>query len=334
MKILVTGSNGLLGQKLVYLLRNKPDVELIATSRGENRLHEKSGYTYFSLDITDALQTEKIISDTKPNVIINTAAMTNVDACEVKKEECWKQNVTAVENLISAIKNQQSSLDTSQASASRTSAVGTKPQTSNLNPESFRYPIHFIHLSTDFVFDGENGPYKEDDITNPLSYYAKSKWEAEKRIMASGLKWAIARTIIIYGVADEMSRSNIVLWAKSALEKGEPLKIVNDQWRMPTLAEDLAEGCYLIAKKGATGIYHLSGKDFMRIDELAERVADFFHLDKSIISTVSSDTLNQAAKRPPKTGFILDKAIRDLGYSPHSFEEGLAILAKQLENVK
>jgi dTDP-4-dehydrorhamnose reductase len=306
MKILITGANGLLGQKLVYLLKTKPEIKVVATSRGENRLKDKSGYEFRSLDITDKIQTEKIISEVQPDVIINTAAMTNVDACEIQKEECWKQNVTAVENLIDAVYKLV------------------------LRPQS---PVpHLIHLSTDFVFDGANGPYKEDDLPNPIAYYSQSKYEAEKLIQKSNIKWSIARTIIIYGVADEMSRSNIVLWAKSALEKGDPLKIVNDQWRMPTLAEDLAEGCYLIAKKGATGIYHLSGKDFMRIDELVERVADFFHLDKSIISTVSSDTLNQAAKRPPKTGFILDKAIRDLGYNPHSFEEGLAILSQQLEN--
>lgn len=305
-KILITGANGLLGQKLVYLLKTKPEIKVIATSRGENRLKDKEAYEFLSLDITDKLQTEKVIFEVKPDVIINTAAMTNVDACEIQKEECWKQNVVAVQNLIDAI-----------------SKLASRPL--SLVP-------HLIHLSTDFVFDGANGPYKEDDIPNPLAYYSQSKYEAEKLIQKSNIKWSIARTIIIYGVADEMSRSNIVLWAKSALEKGAPLKIVNDQWRMPTLAEDLAEGCYLIAKKGATGIYHLSGKDFMRIDELVERVADFFHLDKSIISTVSSDTLNQAAKRPPKTGFILDKAIRDLGYNPHSFEEGLTILSQQLEN--
>lgn len=306
MKILITGANGLLGQKLVYLLKTKPEIKVVATSRGENRLKDKSGYDFVTLDITDKSQTEKVISEVQPDVIINTAAMTNVDACEIQKEECWKQNVTAVENIIEGI--------------------------SKLQIRNPKLQTHLVHLSTDFVFDGANGPYKEDDIPNPLAYYSQSKYEAEKLIQKSNIKWTIARTIIIYGVADEMSRSNIVLWAKSALEKGDPLKIVNDQWRMPTLAEDLAEGCYLIAKKGATGIYHLSGKDFMRIDELVERVADFFHLDKSIISTVSSDTLNQTAKRPPKTGFILDKAIRDLGYNPHSFEEGLAILSQQLKN--
>ena len=130
-----------------------------------------------------------------------------------------------------------------------------------------------------------------------------------------------------------MSRSNIVLWAKEALEKGSPLTIVDDQFRSPTLAEDLAMGCWLIAQKEAEGIYHLSGKDVMSIIDLVYRVADFYELDKSIVTPIKTSSLNQAAKRPPKTGFILDKAVNDLGYNPVSFEEGLTELTKQLENV-
>jgi dTDP-4-dehydrorhamnose reductase len=121
-----------------------------------------------------------------------------------------------------------------------------------------------------------------------------------------------------------------VLWAKSALEKGQPIKVVDDQWRMPTLAEDLADGCIRIAKRGATGIYNLSGPDGMSILELVNRVGEFFHLDTSVVSPVKSDTLGQPAKRPPKTGFVLDKARKDLGYSPRGFEAGLAVLRDQL----
>jgi len=128
-----------------------------------------------------------------------------------------------------------------------------------------------------------------------------------------------------------MSRSNIVLWAKEALAKGNPLTIVDDQFRSPTLAEDLAMGCWLIAEKQATGIYHIAGKDVMNIVELVSRVADFYGYDKSIITPIKSTTLNQTAKRPPKTGFVLAKAIKDLNYSPCTFEEGLAILDNQLK---
>lgn len=303
-KILITGSNGLLGQKLVYRLKERKDVDLIATSKGENRILNKDGYTYVSLDITSKEEVENTISKFLPDVIINTAAMTNVDACETQPEICRKLNVDAVSYLLKAVKNQELS-----------------------NPN---YKCHFIHLSTDFIFDGENGPYDENAIPAPLSIYGQSKLDAETLVINSGLNYAIVRTIIVYGIVDGMSRSNIVLWAREALLKGQKINVVNDQFRTPTLAEDLADGCILIADKGATGIFNISGKDFMSIYDLVVQVADYFKLDKNLINPISSSSLNQPAKRPPKTGFILDKAMKELGYNPHSFKEGLDIVAKQI----
>ena len=301
-KILITGSNGLLGQKLVYALLQRDDVVLIATSKGENRLIKKDGYVYEPLDITNKTEVEKVFSKYLPDCIINTAAMTNVDACETQREECWKLNVDAVQYMVDTIKDSKFKIQ----------------------------DCHLIHLSTDFVFDGEAGPYKEDDTPNPLSYYALSKYESEKVLQKSTIKWAIARTIIVYGIVDNMSRSNIVLWAKDALSKKQKINVVDDQFRSPTLAEDLAAGCILIANKGATGIYNISGKDTMSILELVYCVADFWKLDKNLITPSKSNTLKQPAKRPARTGFILDKAYKDLGYDPHSFIEGLKILDEQL----
>lgn len=300
-KILITGSNGLLGQKLVYALVKRKDVQVIATALGPNRLLKQEGYTYESLDITDKEQVNTIVSKYQPNVIINTAAMTNVDACETKKEEAWLLNVTAVENIVTAIES--------------------------LNPST-----HLIHLSTDFIFDGEKGSaYVETDAPNPLSYYALTKLEAEKVIEKSTVKWAIARTIIVFGIVDSMSRSNIVLWAKDALTKGQKINVVDDQFRSPTLAEDLADGCILIADKGATGIFNLAGPATFSVLELVYKVADFWKLDKSLVSPSKSTTLNQPAKRPPRTGLIIDKARKELGYNPRSFEEGLKVLDEQLK---
>jgi dTDP-4-dehydrorhamnose reductase len=299
-KILVTGSNGLLGQKILRKLIANPNFELIATSQGKNRVSLTEGYIYESMDITSEEEINTIFGKYQPDVVINTAAMTNVDACEDNQEGCWDINVNAVEKLLNA----------SQIHSS-----------------------HLIHLSTDFVFDGEDGPYKETDEPNPLSYYAKSKLASEKLLLQSKYKnTAIARTIIVYGIGENLSRGNIVVWAKGAMEKQQPLTIIDDQFRSPTLAEDLADGCILIAEKKATGIYHLSGKDSMSILELVYRVADYYGLDKSCVTPIKTATLNQKAKRPPKTGFILDKAIKDLGYSPHSFEEGLAIITEQLKS--
>jgi dTDP-4-dehydrorhamnose reductase len=312
-RILITGTNGLLGQKLVYLLlernlTNAKQYQIIATSKGENRLVNKKGYQYFELDITNEFEVDKVFSQTKPHVVINTAAMTNVDQCEKERKACDLINVDAINFQIKALEK--------------------------LQHAEKNYRPHFIHLSTDFVFDGETGPYSENDKPNPVSYYGMSKYKAETLVQECALNWSIVRTIIVYGVVDNMSRSNLVLWAKSALQKGEKINVINDQFRAPTLAEDLAEGCMLIADKKANGIYNISGRDTYSILDLVYQVADFWQLDKSLIQVVSSSTLNQPAKRPPRTGFILDKAINNLGYKPKSFREGLNIIDKQLKNIE
>lgn len=297
--VLVTGSNGLLGQKITENILLNKQYHLIATSKGSNRYPIKEGYVYAEMDILDPGQVRNVVAQYKPDAIIHTAAMTNVDTCQVEKKLAHALNVEAVKTLVAVC------------------------ETMN---------IQLIHLSTDFVFDGEQGPYGESAEPNPLSYYGQTKVEAEELVKNSHCRWSIIRTILVYGIVKDMSRSNIVLWAKSALEKAAPLNVVNDQWRMPTLAEDLAWACLAAVEKEVTGIYHISGKDMMSVSELVARVADYFNLDKSLITEVSSSTLNQSAARPKRTGFILDKAIRDLNYQPHSFEEGIEILEQQMAN--
>ncbi|WP_316821586.1 SDR family oxidoreductase [Pedobacter gandavensis] len=297
--ILVTGSNGLLGQKITERVLATKQFNLIATAKGANRYPVKEGYLYAEMDILDAANVNEIVAKYQPDAIIHTAAMTNVDTCEDQKELAYALNVKAVETLIGVCG---------------------------------QFDIQLIHLSTDFVFDGADGPYDEEAPTCPLSYYGQTKVEAEELLQHSKIKWAVLRTIIVYGIVSDMSRSNIVLWAKAALEKGQPINVVNDQWRMPTLAEDLADCCLLAVAKEANGIYNASGKDMMSISELVAKVADFWKLDKGLIKEISAETLNQTAKRPVRTGFILDKSIRDLGYAPHSFQEGLEILNEQLRS--
>ena len=304
-KILITGSNGLLGQKLVYKLKLDNTVQLIATARGENRLLDQVGYEYCSLDISDEKNVNDVLSKYLPDIVIHTAAMTNVDACELQQDECKKMNVDSVLYIVSALEK--------------------------LKSES--YKPHLVHVSTDFIFDGTKGPLDEDEMPAPLSYYGWSKLEAENIVTKSNLKWSIARTVLVYGVVDNASRSNIVLWAKGALEQKKNINVVNDQIRTPTLAEDLADGCILIAKKSAEGMFNISGPNYMHILELVTRVADFWKLDKSLITPSTSEGIKQPAKRPPNTGFIIDKAKTVLGYKPHSFEEGLALVDQQLTKI-
>ncbi len=302
-KFLITGSNGLLGQKLCQKLLSK-NYYVIATSKGKDRMNfHHPNYIYEELDITNFDQLKNIFEKHLPKVIINTAAMTNVDVCELNTYDCFMQNTKSVEMMTTILKTLQSE----------------------------NYTPHFIHLSTDFIFDGTKKMLTEEDTPNPLSVYAHSKLEAEKIIQHSKLKkWAIARTILVYGAAKDMSRYNIVLWVKNSLEQHKTISIVTDQYRTPTLAEDLADGCILIAEKETTGIFNIGGKDFMSIYELAFKVADFFHLDKSLIKPSLSTDIQQPAKRPPITGLDISRAQKILGYNPHSFEEGLAIVAEQL----
>ena len=296
--VFVTGSNGLLGQKLTDLYRNMSDRKLIASGKGANRHMVQTGYEYVEVDICNHEQTLQVLEKYKPNTLINCAAMTQVDDCEFKQKECMELNVHAVENLAKVCQK--------------------------LN-------IHLIHISTDFIFDGTKFYYKEEDEPAPLSFYGMSKWEGEKVIPKHTDNFAILRTVLVYGVMADMSRSNIILWAKGALAKGNPINVVNDQWRTPTLAEDLALGCYLAENIGAQGVFNISGKDLLRIDDLVREVAKFWKMDVSLINEVNSQTLNQPAKRPPKTGFDLSKSRKELGYEPRSFFEGLQIVDEQLK---
>jgi dTDP-4-dehydrorhamnose reductase len=300
MKILVTGSNGLLGQKLTDLYKTKSDIELIATARGVDRYPEKTGYTFQSMDISNWDEVKSVLNAHNPDVVINTAAMTNVDACESEHEECDKLNVDAVKYLVSEC-----------------NAIGA----------------HFVHLSTDFIFDGTHGPVLETEKPNPLSYYGRSKHIAEMIVIENSASWAIARTVLVYGIVKDMSRSNIVLWAKNNLEQGKSLNVVGDQFRTPTLAEDLAKGCALIAEQKAKGIYNISGKDYMSVFDLVYRVADFWKLDKSLLNISSSEGIKQPAKRTTITVFILYISIKELYYQPHSFEDFLKLMDEQLKTV-
>jgi len=256
------------------------------------------GYDYQEMDITNAEQVAKVIEKVRPDAIIHTAAMTNVDQCEGEKDLCWAINVKALEYLVEACE---------------------------------KHDIFLCHLSTDFVFDGESGPYSEEDKPSPLSFYGWSKYASEEIVKRAKCTWNIIRTVLVYGISNDMSRSNIIIWVKKSLEAQKPIKVVTDQFRTPTLAEDLALGCWLAVDKKAKGVFHISGKDLLTPYEMAIKTAIFFQLDKSLISQVDSSNFTQPAKRPPRTGFVLDKAVSVLGYCPVSFEEGIEVLAGQMK---
>jgi dTDP-4-dehydrorhamnose reductase len=299
MKVLITGSNGLLGQHLIPLFVQDEKYEVIATGRGSNRLpqHQQQGYVYEATNLRNASSVQQLLEKYQPDAIIHAAAMTQVDDCERNKDACWDTNVAATRYLVQAAEK--------------------------LN-------AFFLFLSTDFVFDGLEGPYREEDPVNPLSYYGASKVAAERMVRNSRLPWSIVRTVLVYGIAADAQRSNIITWVKNNLQQGKKLKVVTDQWRTPTLVQDLALGCKLVVDKKATGIYHISGSDMLTPYEMAVQTAQFFNLDTRLLEQVDARTFTQPARRPAKTGFVIDKAVSELGYKPHSFTEGLEIVSREL----
>tara|TARA_B110000003_G_scaffold113243_1_gene115824 strand:- start:5733 stop:6632 length:900 start_codon:yes stop_codon:yes gene_type:complete len=296
-KVVITGCNGLLGQTLINVLLKSPEIyEVFGLSKGDNRSEIKD-FSYHNIDITEFNELEKCLKKIKPDAIINSAAMTNVDVCEDQQELCLKVNVKAVEFLVKL---------------------------------SFELKIHLIHISTDFIFDGFKGFYKETDQPNPLNFYGESKLKSEQILSKSSIEYSILRTILVYGKVNNLGRNNIVLWVKEMLENNKEITIVDDQFRMPTYVVDLATACIMCMDKKLYGIFNISSKQLLSIFEIAQQVADVFGLKKELIKPISSKILNQKALRPSKTGFDLSKTIRDLEFYPNSFLKDLKRFKKTL----
>jgi dTDP-4-dehydrorhamnose reductase len=269
-KILLTGSNGFIAQKIIEAAYRNDEIELIATSYSYQKGLLSDHFVFDYLDITKPANLEYIINKYEPDTIINTAAVSGADYCEDHKEEA--------------------------------------------------------------LLDGLNGPYREDDPVSPVSWYGTTKAMGEELMINSCKDWTIIRTILVYGIAMYMRHSNLILMVKDNLGKGIGMRVVDDQYRMPTFADDLAKICLNVAMEEKTGVYHISGNEMMSIFEIAEKVADFCKFDKSLLTSISTSELNEKARRPLKTGFIIDKAIQNLGFFPTAFDESLKLFDQQLNN--
>ena len=290
MKILITGANGFLGYYLVDQLLEK-NYSIIATGKEECRLPFTLdvNFQYLSMDFTDPFSIHDVFEEIKPDVVIHAGAMSKPDECELDQMKAYLVNVEGtVQLLINAA-----------------------------DSKSF-----FILLSTDFVFDGKRGMYHEEDTPNPVNYYGRTKLEAEDAVKEYEHEWAIVRTVLVYG-KNHSGHNNILKIIKDKLENDEHYNIVDDQVRTPTYVEDLAKGIVKIIEKRAQGIFHLSGKDILTPYQMAIKTAEYLNLDSSHLKRVTAASFSQPAQRPLKTGFNIDKAKKELGYDPVSFDEGL-----------
>jgi len=288
MKILITGANGFLGQHLSLYLAARGHT-IIASGRGECKIPAKEKFIYRPLELTNKNDVLAVIDDVTPDVIIHTAAMSKPDECNNNREQCLLNNVNATEYLVDAA-----------------NTVGAD----------------IIYVSTDFVF-GEGGPHKETHIPAPLNFYGESKLMAEELVKAKANHYAIMRPVFIYGEVWEGIRPTFLHWVRNNLEQNKPIKVVSDQQRTPTYVIDLCKGIEAMIEKKLTGTYHLAGKEVLSPYQMAVKVADVLGLDKNLIESVTADTFPEPVKRAKQSGLVIDKARKELGYEPVSFEEGV-----------
>lgn len=297
-RVLITGANGLLGQELVARMSSLPVYDVLATGRDATPRYVRGSCGYTRLDITDAESIHRIYEDFAPDVVVNCAAVTQVDACETERDACWKVNADAVETLARAAK---------------------------------QFGSRLIQVSTDFVFDGTEGPYAEGARPNPVNYYGKAKLAGENAARLAGTdRWGVARTVLVFGTSDGSTRSNIALWVINELSNGRPIHVVTDQFRTPTYAPDLADGIERMVRYGKSGIYHLSGREYLSVFDFAKVIARTFDLDESLVRPTDSATFSQPAARPPRTGFIVLKAETEIGFRPRPISTALTHLGRRL----
>ncbi|MDD4589246.1 MAG: SDR family oxidoreductase [Parabacteroides sp.] len=288
-KIIVIGANGFAGRRILDNLSTYSYYSLIGISLHPD-IRETGRHQFYISNLTDYQTIDRIIKEIQPKIVINCSALSAPDYCEQHHEETFALNVAAVEHLAQCCE---------------------------------QCGCRLIHLSSDFVFDGNTDRlYTEEDLPAPINYYGLSKYLSEIIIAKTCSSYAIVRVVVVYGKNLQGQHGNIVQLVKNRLESRQEIKVVSDQYRTPTWVQDIAEGTKLLLDS-KSGIYHICGKEYMSIKDIAYRTAAFFHLDSSLILPVTTAEMHETTPRPFNSGLNIEKAIKELGYQPHSFEEGL-----------
>lgn len=290
MKLLITGASGLLGTKLCQISLRKNHEVYSAYSQ-----HMPLYGTPVELNILDMRATQATLDKIKPEAIVHAAALTDVDKCELEKDLAWKTNVEATKNLAQLCKE---------------------------------HGAFLIYVSTDYVFDGEKGMYKETDKPAPINNYGLTKLKGEEAVHALD-NYCIARGSVIYGSTAATGKTNFALWLLEKLRKNEEVKIITDQWNSPTLNANMAEMIIEILEKRVNGTFHLAGATRLTRYEFARRVAEIFKLDPKYIKPVQSKNINWVAKRPKDSSLNVNKAQQKLANKPLEISEALEMMKRE-----
>ena len=294
---MITGAEGQLGKALQICFTDK--FNILSTTRQPTQL-SKNQRNVQKLDITDKENISNVLESFKPDVIINCAAYTNVDGSEINKELAHQVNVEGLRILI---------------------------QLSDIN-------TYLLQISSDYVFDGDNGPYSEDEHTFPVNYYGKTKLEAENILRGTRRKWAIFRPNVLYS-SDLFSKGNFFAWIYKSLLKKDSISVVSDQISNPTFNQQFVKAIFQCIIMDFEGILHIGSDDYMSRYEFAMEIAMVFGLDSALITKIDTDSLTRKvksyiAKRPLHSGLVVSKIEKELNTSSYSTNYNLKLLKSAL----
>ncbi|AND85380.1 sugar nucleotide-binding protein [Clostridium tyrobutyricum] len=291
--ILIVGASGFLGNELYKIFKKDSSYKTYGTySKNEN-----SNLLY--LDVTDIESIKKVFEKIKPNIIIITAALTNVEYCEESKENVYKINVEGIKNI------------------------------SNISKP---YNCKVIYISTEYVFDGKNGPYSEIDEVNPINYYGKTKLSGEKVIQTYIRNYMIVRTTVVYGW--NLESKNFIMQLIKNLNENKIMKVPVDQISSPTYCPNLASMIKESCDNNLCGVFNIVGKDVMNRYEFAVKSAEVLNLDKNLLVPVKTENLGQIAKRPLNAGLKIDKIYKKLKCKPVNVHDGLIEIKELYDKYK
>jgi dTDP-4-dehydrorhamnose reductase len=292
LKLLITGASGLYGSKLAEMATAR-NYEVYS---GYSQDKPASG-TPTQFDVSERNRVEEVFKKVNPEVVVHAAALTDVDKCEINKELAWRINVEGTRNIVEAAKGSRAFL---------------------------------IYLSTDYVFNGETGRYKETDKPDPINFYGVTKLKAEELVKEKADKYCIARASVIYGSTPAAGKANFALWLLQKLESNEQIKVVTDQWNSPTLNTNLAEMTLEIIENKIAGTFHLSGATRINRFDFAKLLAQAFNLDGNLIRSVTSTEFSWIAKRPRDSSLDTAKAQQTLKSKPLQVAEAVERLKQEL----
>lgn len=293
-KILIIGANGFTGRQLLKDLSVHEQYNVTGCSLHSDILPtDTMNYQFIETDIRNETAVKHLFEEIQPDVVINCSALSVPDYCETHHEEAYLTNVTAVGQLARLCEE---------------------------------YKSRFIHLSTDFVFDGKISEkagllYTEEHLPAPVNYYGYTKWKGEEKVAETCSSYAIVRVEIVYGKALPGQHGNIAQLVVNRLKAGQEIRVVSNQWRTPTYVGDVSNGVQRLVEHTMNGIFHICGNECMTIAEIAYQIADCMGLDHSLIHPATTEEMNETTPRPRFSGMSINKAQTILGYEPRKLKE-------------